>query len=339
MNGVSDMKKNLLLLFILFFSLLINSCASYVKVKVLKASEYDLGKIKAISVRDFTIDGSWNHLPGEQNLASQLANIAVKIFDNDTETTDKKDYNPKFIGDDLFSRIAGDDLFIVTRSGLNSESDVYISGHANYSINDNGEWYTSQTKKGNITINNQRYRVHRSYYLNILYQVFDSRTNKLILSFSDSEKESCIEDGKDIDNALSKLSDAKYNLSKMVEEINRRTARKISPYYVTEKREIKEGKSEIMKIALKYAKKSLWDDAVKSWNYVINHKVNYSQEDIYSAYYNLGIYYEIHEDFDKAIANFKNGYELSTKDEFLKPLERINERKKELRRLKSQVVL
>ena len=93
-----------------------------------------------------------------------------------------------------------------------------------------------------------------------------------------------------------------------------------------------------MKTGLQYAKRNMWEDAKISWEQVKEDFSPNGIKDRIPAMYNLGVYYEIQDELDKAEEIFDQCFRQSGKNEYLDARQRIQKRKKELKKLKEQNV-
>ena len=90
-----------------------------------------------------------------------------------------------------------------------------------------------------------------------------------------------------------------------------------------------------MKNGLEYAKRGLWDDAKASWLLVFNDS-SYELKERTNATYNLGLFYEINNNFQLAENFYNDCYKMSGKSEYLDARVRVKKRKSEVQLLKEQ---
>jgi hypothetical protein len=91
-----------------------------------------------------------------------------------------------------------------------------------------------------------------------------------------------------------------------------------------------------MKTGLEYAKRNMWNDAKESWESVLKEKSSEAIQDKIHAKYNIGVYYEIHDELDQAEELFNQCYRESGKSTYLDAVQRVQTRKEEILMLKDQ---
>jgi hypothetical protein len=346
-RGIKMLKK-FLLVSVLAFSIFFNSCATYVKVKLLKPAEISLGPIRKIAISDFTFEGKWDsdETTSLGAVAGQI--ITDAIFDSFGKKNNRglpdplKAYPGSQISDNLLTKLTENRFFKYIRrlpenfdySGKLRDIDAIISGKGNYIVTDRGEWVDDITTKNGITIRNKKFKVNRTVFTEITFNIKNTDTGELIATKTNSDSTSRSETGDDEDEARKKLTDWHYMVENNVDNILDTSVIQIAPHYIYEEREIKDGKAPEMKTGMEYAKRYLWDDARKSWEIVLSKPVPEFREDIINANYNLGIYYEVFGDFDKAGSFFDECYKRTGKSEFLDAKSRVNFRKYEVEKLR-----
>ena len=92
-----------------------------------------------------------------------------------------------------------------------------------------------------------------------------------------------------------------------------------------------------MKTGKEYAKRNMWEDAKDSWEQVLKDSSPKGIKDKVPAMYNLGVYYEIQDNLDKAEEIFNQCFKQSGKKEYLNARQRIQKRKKEIEKLEKQI--
>jgi len=124
-------------------------------------------------------------------------------------------------------------------------------------------------------------------------------------------------------------------VDEMVNKVLNQTLRQVAPHYVTESREIEEGDSDQMEMAVEYAKRDLWEDAREVWVMVVEDPSS-EKDDRVGATYNLGLYYELGGNLDEAENYFDKAFKMSGDSKYLDSRARIQRRRKELERLQQQ---
>lgn len=355
MKSGGFMLKKLFSVMIIVLSFLIQSCSTYITVKVLKPAEVNIPSAKKISVTDFTFRGNWDF-----HDTTTISDIAAQALANYIFGTQPEEYDPLNtfpgyeISDKLTTKLMENGHFKIVRReqnarennvfftdtqaarlGLTMGVDVIIVGSGNYNIKDSGYWIEDIKVKNNIKIKNKKYQISRYVDTGLTYRIIDVSTAKLIASKTNYDQEYSSAEGENENAAKDKLEDWRKIVNRQIDYILEKSVRQIAPHYVWEEREIKSGTSQEMKDALEYAKKDLWEDAKKLWEYV-NNDYSYSKEDKLFANYNLGIYNEINGNYDEAEAYFELCFIRSGKSEYLSAKSRVQKRKLEVQKLMLQ---
>jgi len=231
-------------------------------------------------------------------------------------------------------------------------ADGLMTGEGRYFVRDQGAWeaYTVTEKDKNgkkKKVTKKRYRLSRFVSAMITYRLIDVQSGRVVASKTNRManyaengypgmrgKSAYTVTGKDEKDAAQKLTDWRAILDMLVEALNQQCVAQIAPHVVTEKRVIKEGDSKMMKTALGYAKRDLWEDAQRLWRQVLDHPP--SKEEKIAAMYNLGVYYEVFGFLNDAEHMFKQCYEQSGDEAYLDDQARVRRRMEELRRLREQ---
>ena len=231
---------------------------------------------------------------------------------------------------------------------LGVDAFMVISG--NYSVNDDGGWYKRKNKDGDEYY---FYRINRKVNVSITYKIISVETGQIIASKENSSKNYDYNDFTrnlfnnqysdyietiDEKTAREKIPDWKPIVNKIVNKLIKKTIKQIAPYYKKTSKLIKSGISIGMKTGLQYAKRNMWEDAKISWEQVGEDFSPNGIKDRVPAMYNLGVYYEIKDELDKAEEIFNQCFKQSGKNEYLDERQRVQKRKKELEKLKEQNV-
>jgi len=228
--------------------------------------------------------------------------------------------------------------------------DAFIVGSGNYSVIDNGGWYkhTYKDKNGKQKVYHT-YKINRKVDVTLSYRVVSVENGQILASkeinsanydeskiFLAQMYQDYVEKA-DAETARLNVPDWKPIVNRLTNKIIKKAVHQIAPHYKNEKKEIKNGSTPAMKAGFQYAKRKLWDDAKESWEFVLTDYSANGQKDKIHAMYNLGIYYEIHSDLEKAEELFNQCFKMSGKSKYLDARKRIQKRKKELNRLKNQL--
>jgi|LWDU01.1.fsa_nt_gi curli biogenesis system outer membrane secretion channel CsgG len=350
----------------IFTSLLIfNSCATYVNVKIQKPASISLGNVKNVAVMDVADDefiGSYSFTEvGDAPLSEKLETI-IEGKKKPKSPDLKNAYSGKTISDKLVTKLVGNGHYTVadrdkldkvleeqqlSLSGIISEDDApeigeligvdaFIIGSGKYFINDKGGWYTNFNDKK--IFKDFFYMVDRKVNVEINFKIISVENGQVIASLEKKKSKTLNAKGDDLETAFANLSNWQSTMDKLVNDILNKIIKQIAPYYKKTSKMIKSGTSIGMKTGLKYAKRNMWEDAKTSWEQVLEDFSPNGIKDKISAMYNLGVYYEIKDELDKAEEIFDNCFKQSGKNEYLDARLRVQKRKKELVKLKEQNV-
>lgn len=347
--------KNLLFL-ILSITISFSGCATYIKVKLLKPAELNIGIVKKITIDDFQFRGRWD-FNDQSSLNNFTQNqIVHKFFNNNYNSYDPlKAFPGKTVSNVLVKKLSENGSFKVVKSdeiGMNIQNninkqnlkqnfaiDAIITGNGEYSISDRGQWFEDIIHRNNVIIKNRKYIINRNIGTDVSYQVISTNSGQVIATKNNSTYNSEKAVGYDEEDARRKLKSWYKVVESQVEYLSNLTVKQIAPHYITEEREIKDGKSYLMKNAFEYAKREFWDDAKRDWEDVIRNRDSLDQdkkEDAIFAMYDLGVYYEIKGNFDQAEEYYQMCYERTRKTEYLDNKSRVEKRKSEVNKLRNQ---
>lgn len=353
------MKKMLTLvgLVSLFFT---SSCATYVKVRMQKPSEFNVGNIRKIAVSDFKITGK-HYGNDEHSLASVAANTLVNVLTGNNTNTSTLNYSSNKLRDNLLDELLRNGHFkLIEKNNIlpvvdydnsleklniikdSTDAEGILTGNGSYTINDTGEWIDDVIYKNGFKITNKKYRMNRRIETSISYRLINILTGEIVASKTNSTSDNDTQTAEDQDKARSNLGDWRSEVDEQLRYLTERSVKQIAPYYVYEDREIREGKSFIMKKAFESAKLERWEDAKERWETVLKSQSTLTKEfkeDIITAKYNLGIYHEINNEPVKAMNLFNECYEASKDNFYYTAYFRAQSRKFDLDRLKKQNVL
>ena len=352
------MDKKLLSFFTVLFVL--NSCATYVDVKIQKPASISLGNVRNVAVSDFNFTGNSSFTEvGDAPISETLERIieGQKV----PKLNLKNAYSSKIISDNLITKLVDnghysvadrDEVYKVLEeqklslSGIINEKEApeigkligvgaFIIGSGKYFIKDKGGWYVRTNDKK--IFKDVFYRIDRKVTVELNYKIISVENGQVIASKAIKKTKNLSAKGDDMESAFANIS-WKSTVDKLVNNILDKVIKQIAPYYSKTSREIKTGNSHSMKTGLEYAKRKLWEDAKESWESVLTDNSPNARQDRIHAMYNLGVYNEINSELDIAEEYFEKCFELSGKNEYLDARVRIQKRKKELVKLKEQNV-
>ena len=350
----------------IFISLLIfNSCATYVNVKVQKPSSISLGNVKNVAVMDIDDDefiGSYIFTEvGDAPLGEMLETI-IEGKKKPKAPDLKNAYPGKTISDKLVTKLVGNGHYSVadrdkidkvleeqklSHSGIINEEDApaigeligvdaFIIGSGKYDIIDKGGWYTNSNDKK--IFKDVFYKINREVNVEINLKIISVENGQVIASLEKKKSKTLYAKGDDLETAFANLSKLQSTMDKLVNDILNKMIKQIAPYYKKTSKLIKSGTSIGMKTGLQYAKRNMWEDAKLSWEQVKEDFSPNGIKDRIPAMYNLGVYYEIKDELDKAEEIFNQCFKQSGENEYLDARQRVQKRKKELEKLKKQNV-
>jgi curli biogenesis system outer membrane secretion channel CsgG len=360
------MKRIPLIIALLTTIILLSQCGTSTRVKVLKPAELDVGAVKKVAVLDFDFKGSWDFADEKKKdkEIKELARILLKdMFKGKKPPNPKKAYPGSTVSDRLVAKLVNNQYYTVIErkelskilqeqalslSGVidaNQAAEVgkllgaegLIMGSGTYNVQDRGQWETYKEKK----VEKKRYRIFRQVDVKFTYKIVNITTGTIVASKTNSastgrnKSAKYSSTGKNEKEAMNNIPAWRPIVDDMVDKVLNQTLWQVAPHYVTESREIEEGDSEQMEIAVEYAKRNLWEDAREVWDMVAADQ-SAEKEDRVGATYNLGLYYELTGDLDVAERLFDKAFKMSGDSKYLDSRARIERRRKELERLKQQ---
>jgi len=353
--------KRLFIIFALVSTiLLLNQCGTSTRVKVLKPAELDVGAVKKVAVLDFDFIGSWDFADEKKKAKDiqEIAQVLLKdIFKGKKPPDPKKAYPGSIVSDRLVAKLVNNQYYTVverkelskilevqalSRSGVidvGQASEVgkllgaegLLMGSGTYNVQDRGKWETYKEKK----VEKKRYRISRQVNVKFTYKIVNITTGTIIASKTNSASAGKNSTGKNEKEAMKNIPDWRPIVDSAVDKVLNQTLWQVAPHYVTESRELEEGDSDQMEIAVEYAKRNLWEDAREVWEMVLEDP-SAEKEDRVGATYNLGLYYELTGNLDQAEDNFDQAFKMSGDSKYLDSRARIERRRKELERLQQQ---
>jgi len=173
----------------------------------------------------------------------------------------------------------------------------------------------------------QHYRIRRgSVAINL--RVVEVESGKLLAVHSDSKSYTS---GKVVEGSWQTLKPEGQILSDLSSSISQYFVQMIAPHVVAERRAIEPGNGNIQ-VGKKYAEASLWPEALDTWKKAV---VELPKEP--SAFYNLGLAFEILGDLDQAEQNYKTAVALKQKRLYMDAIGRIRQARIENQKLKEQI--
>ena len=224
--------------------------------------------------------------------------------------------------------------------------DAIIIGSGSYSVEDRGFWKELKNKDLDgmrLKVDGSKdtliyvYRIKRMIHAQLAYRIVSVETGEIIAAKENNAKKIVHHQDRNPNLASAKIPSWKPIVNRLTDQLVQKSIKQIAPHHTISKKKIKKGRTPAMKAGLQYAKRTLWDDAKKSWETVLTDNSPKSRKDRLHAMYNIGLYHEIHNDLDKAEEIFDQCYKISGKNEYLDARVRIQRRKKELEDLEKQI--
>ena len=231
---------------------------------------------------------------------------------------------------------AGRDFRVELRGHLCEEHRSVYEEYFDTEVIDWVDKKTGEVKKVRKEIYEEVY-VPKKYWVRlgnvaINFRVVDTGTGRLLAAHSESGSYDSEEDR----SFWEKLSDTRNLKPKseildgLSDDICKKFARMIAPYYTQEKRTIEPGQGSIG-MGVKYAEAGLWPEAMEAWEQAITEMPNEP-----AGYYNLGLAYEVQGMLERAEASYKKAVGLKNKKLYMDALARIRKMQEEQRQLQQQ---
>ena len=181
------------------------------------------------------------------------------------------------------------------------------------------------------------YKVEREISLELKFEIISVESGEIVALIEEKKKKTVKANGDDLESAFANLSNWHTTIDKLTDSILNKIIKQIAPYYKKTSKLIKTGGTTGMKTGKEYAKRNMWEDAKDSWEQVLKDSSPKGIKDKVPAMYNLGVYYEIQDNLDKAEEIFNQCFKQSGKKEYLNARQRIQKRKKEIEKFEEQI--
>lgn len=351
-------------------SAFILSCSTTYSVRLLKPAEVNLAPIKKVAVMDFRFKGGWDN----KKKPNTIPGVAVEILKKHLGIKHKLHYPGKAVSGRLITDLVQNGHYTVVErnqlqkvmaeqqlslSGAVDENqavqigklagvEALILGSGGYTIKDIGKWEEKKIKDENDQERKVKvYKAIRKVDLQLTYRIVNVTTGEIMASrnltwanYTESGSKARYSDFA-VDsikaNAIRNIPAWRPIVDRLVGRTTAQIVKQIAPHYVVRRKKIENGKTPGMKAAIKYVKRNMWDDAKQSWEMVLQDRSEKAAKDHVSARYNLGIYYEINDDLDKAEQLFDQCFKQSGKDKYLNAKANVQRRRIELQKLEEQI--
>lgn len=315
--------------------LIITGCATTINVNVLKPAELNIGPVKKIAVLNFQ-----NSTRYRSNIADEITQkLVVKLVENQHFKVVEREQLTRILREQGLGMSGAIDPSQAAEVGKVAGVDALIMGTVtNYQTKDSGEWIEVEYYQGKNKPpkKGKEYVAKREASVEILFKVVSVESGVIIASKSNSDSNIDVAQNKSKSVAIDELGDNKQLLDACVNRILNSFIIQIAPHYVTEKRSIMSGNTPEMKSAKEYVKRGMWDNAKTDWKRVLKNRSENARKDYIAAVHNLGVYYEINGQLNKAEKHFSYCYKQTGESKFLDAIQRIKQRKLEVERLKQQ---
>jgi len=327
--------------------LLACSSTSKVQVQVMKPAEIHLSGIKKLAVVDFQ---------GPERSGSQIATTMQALLiqkqqydmierDRLKEVLDEQNLGMTGVVDEAaavqIGKVLGVDAMIfgevttyqVERDERGVEKVERQEGTGKYEWVEQKNIFTGKKKKVKKEIMktvlvDQHYKIRRGTVA-INFRVVNVETGQLLAVHSDSKS---YNSGKVIEGKGKSLKPKGQILVELSREIVRKFVNMISIHEITQQLYVEPGKGNI-DMGRKYAENGLWPEAVEVWKQAVQ---EFPKES--AVYYNLGVAFEIDNDYDHAEAMYKKAMALKQKKRYMQAISRIRKARADQMKLEQQLM-
>lgn len=352
---------------------ILGGCSTNIKVKYLKPAEVNLGTKRKLAVLNFNINGSlkdfYNRNTTLLNSNSLSNEIVQHLIDDKYYTVVERNELSKVMAEQALSASGFVDKDKVLELGKLSGAEVLITGSGSYSVDESMSKTYDKKEYTNRTVKYQNASLKRALTLRLNYRIIDTQTGEIITSrnISKSSEDSVYpfplegtqvteynQSSDPFANApttstgtkeqeitfysiydkMGQLDSWQTLLSRTENNASYDLVYDITPHYIEEDREVKDGNSQGMKQAVELIKKGDWENAKYLWESVIKDPT--LTNDYVNAMNNLGLYYEVNGNFDNSILYFEQAYKYSNDEMYLNKKQRILKRKAEIAVLNEQ---
>ncbi|RZL31146.1 MAG: hypothetical protein EOP00_35445, partial [Pedobacter sp.] len=295
------------------------SCATTIKVKYLQPAEINLGLKKKIAVLNFNFTGSLN---GFSNTNYNLPEINDGTFSNTLMRDLISSKSFKIIERQELSKVMAEQA--LSNSGfVNSEdaiklgrlsgAEVIILGSGSYSVDENMATGSDKKQYTNRVVTYKTANLSRTLRLDLSFRIVDIQTGEVITSRKLSDQKAdytssfpvegtaVVEYINDLptpkNEALiyfyttkekaKELSNWQTLLNSSMESLSDKIVYQLTPHYMEDDREVKDGNTSNMRQALEMSKKGDWENAKYLWETVIKDPSPEAVKDYENALYNL----------------------------------------------------
>jgi tetratricopeptide (TPR) repeat protein len=370
------MNNKLVRLSLALLLVLFAGCATFIGLSVLKPSEINIGPVKKIAVLDFEFRGDWKFWHEDKGLSwEDLAKSALAKHFGLTGPDDKpldplsaypgREVAVKFIAQlvenghyQVLERAELEKVMVehqLTMAGLVNETqaaeigkllgvEAVLFGMGSYTVSDAGDWQErtrkEKYKEGDKTKEREiKYTVYeavRTVNAELTYRVVSITTGLVIASKTNRASHRLTAENDQKPEAYQNLPLWRPAVDQLVGQILSQAVVQIAPHVVSERREIKSGKTRTMKAGLEYAKRGMLAEALAQWQQTLEDNSDKGRKDRVAAWYNIGIYHEINGDLDQAAELFDRCFTTLGDEDYLDAKARVLARKEELKRLEQQ---
>ena len=325
------------------------SSSSFTSVNVLHPASINMPGVKEIAIADFRgTDYSGSQVATKlQSMLLETQHYDILERDKLRRVMEEQNLGMAGIVDDATAARVGEllgvDALIFGEVTMYDVEDKEVEkmvkerrGTGKYQTVEEKDKKTGEVKKVRKEIYEEVY-VPKKYWVRlgnvaINFRVVDTGTGRLLAAHSesgsyDSEKDRSFWEKVSDTRNLKPKSEILDGLS---DDICKKFARMIAPYYTQEKRTIEPGQGSIG-MGVKYAEAGLWPEAMEAWEQAITEMPNEP-----AGYYNLGLAYEVQGMLERAEASYKKAVGLKNKKLYMDALARIRKMQQEQLELQQQ---
>ena len=324
---------------ILFFVVMLTCGPAMINVPVHKPAQIDISGIRNIAVVDFNGPRESGSLASSVLTTTLVQNGFYKVFERDRIAQILQEHQLAQAGvvDESTARQVGQLLGVdalifgqvisydVEPDEVGTEKVEKKVGTGQYQIVTKGNKKVREEIKKTVIVD-QEYRIRRGT-VSVAFRTVNIETGQLLASKESTES---YDSGKIVEGRGT-LKPRDAILNDLLTTITRSFARMISPHVVDEKLALEGGKGHL-KTGLQYAKNGLWREAQNSFEMSVA-----AEPSNPSAYYNLGLAFEVAGEFDKAEKCFQKAIALKNKDLYFRALANLKKFKAEQEKLRQQL--
>ena len=303
--------------------LVLSGCATSTQIKILKAPELSLPRVKTVKVKEFDVTGDLqlDLISSGGGLVGELVGAAADAGANAHASTKDSAMQRQHLVN-LKQAILQNGFYKVTDG---DDYDALISGTGFYEVRDDGKEDSSKSDGKTTTW----YEIKRKATSRLDFIVTDKSGRVLGASEAQGVQHASAR-GDFAGEARGRIDAWQGLVRNSLVTANEALVKKIAPYFVTEKRTFAKGDNGAIKEANRLAKQGNWDGAVVAWTNALTG----SSADKAAALHNLAIYDEVQGNVEEALAKYQEVQKLEPSSSNATDVTRTLARLEEIRKLK-----